>query len=333
MSLRTHLMTLSWCVGGFVLGAAFPIVALVWATEGDVSVESVRAAHADQPVLVIVDTAPIVLALAGWVVGSFHERLRASYQRCEDTVRARTAELQAANNRLVEAIAAKDRFVSMVSHELRNPITAVVGFAQTLLPSIGTLVDEDARRAIGLIADQGAEAAHLLEDLLVASRAETASLSIEQRSVDLGEIARDCLGVVLRSGSRRQNVAMDICESPVLADPGRVRQIIRNLLTNADRYGGSRVVVRTGVARDRGCYLQVRDDGPGVPPEDAELIFQPYTQSDSSGTASGSVGIGLSVSRTLARRMGGDLTYRREAASTVFELTLPAVSESELPAA
>ena len=108
----------------------------------------------------------------------------------------------------------------------------------------------------------------------------------------------------------------------VLADPHRVRQILRNLLTNAQRYGGPRcrvVVGSTGAT----VWLEVRDDGIGIPDDEAERIFDPYV------TAGGkeSVGLGLAVARQLARLMGGELILERSAAETVFRLQLPVVRQ------
>ncbi|HSM45622.1 MAG TPA: ATP-binding protein, partial [Acidimicrobiia bacterium] len=107
------------------------------------------------------------------------------------------------------------------------------------------------------------------------------------------------------------------------ADPTRVRQIIRNLLTNAIRYGGAQVVVSSRAEGGLG-FLQVRDDGPGIDTEHIERIFRPYERVANADVARpGSVGLGLYVSRQLANLMGGELTCRREPGETVFELSLP----------
>jgi signal transduction histidine kinase len=106
----------------------------------------------------------------------------------------------------------------------------------------------------------------------------------------------------------------------VIADASRVRQILRNLLTNAQRYGGPNRRIAGGALFDR-IWLEVRDDGEGVPPGDAEKIFEPY---GTAGTGvKDSVGLGLSVARQLAELMGGSLTYHRDLDETVFRLELP----------
>jgi signal transduction histidine kinase len=118
------------------------------------------------------------------------------------------------------------------------------------------------------------------------------------------------------------SLAGDSEQVAALGDPLRVRQILRNLLTNAGRYGGDEVSVEVGVAGTT-AWLAVSDNGQGVPEKDAELIFDSYQRSDNAVQEPKSVGLGLSVSRKLARMMGGDITYSRRDDLTRFELTLP----------
>ncbi len=106
------------------------------------------------------------------------------------------------------------------------------------------------------------------------------------------------------------------------ADALRCRQIIRNLLTNAVKYGGDRIAVMVRTLGDRAQIL-VADDGSGVPPEEQELIFERYYRGRQSPTQPGSVGIGLAVSRQLAELMGGTLRYVDAYGESRFELTLP----------
>jgi signal transduction histidine kinase len=102
--------------------------------------------------------------------------------------------------------------------------------------------------------------------------------------------------------------------------------VLRNLLTNALKYGGDNVSVELGRSEDF-ARATVIDDGPGVPPESAELIFLSYERAHGEESHPGSVGIGLSISRELARLMGGDLEYRRSAGRTHFDFTVPLLVE------
>lgn len=127
-------------------------------------------------------------------------------------------------------------------------------------------------------------------------------------------------------------VGIDVLELPntlptAVGDAPRIRQILRNLLTNLDRYGGSKRRILGGVEGER-VWLEVRDDGDGVSGEDSTRIFEPYASAHN-GVA-GSVGLGLSVSRQLAELMGGSLTYLRDGDESVFRLELPMAQESSL---
>ena len=107
-------------------------------------------------------------------------------------------------------------------------------------------------------------------------------------------------------------------------DPVRVRQIFRNLLANADRYGGPRIIVR--VDRFGDVYaLSVIDDGSGIPETERERIFDPYCRAHNQVGRTESVGLGLTVSRQLARLMNGDLSYDYRSGHSIFTVTLPAV--------
>ena len=106
------------------------------------------------------------------------------------------------------------------------------------------------------------------------------------------------------------------------ADPGRVRQVIRNLLTNAIKYGGQQVSIHLDQVGET-VRTTVIDDGPGVSPGQEDRIFDRYERAHDDDSHPGSVGIGLSISRELARHMGGDLRYVRSDGITRFELLLP----------
>lgn len=230
-------------------------------------------------------------------------------------------ERQRAHEKLQELVHYKDEFVASVSHELRTPLTAVVGLSEELANlSPDSFTFEELAEFHQLIAQQSREVAFIVEDLLVAARVEIETVSIDLQPVDLdAEVSATISGWPSEFGS----IEFQPGHVKVRADPSRLRQITRNLLTNAIRYGGDRVVVVTEAADDRGV-VEVRDDGPGIGADDLERIFEPYERASGVEAARpGSVGLGLYVSRQLARLMGGDLLCRREDGETVFELTLP----------
>lgn len=219
------------------------------------------------------------------------------------------------NEAMEEVVRAKDEFIGNVSHELRTPLTAVIGLTSELAASPG-MADEERNDLLLLVSQQADEMSNIVNDLLVAARAEVGTVSIEIQPIDLVAELRATL----------DGLGMDV-EIPeeipsVAADPRRVRQILRNLLTNAERYGGPNCRVTSG-ARGDAVWLDVRDDGEGIPEDEAEGKFEPYVTSGGRGT----VGLGLTVARQLAQLMGGRLDYERDEGETVFRLQLPLVAE------
>ena len=219
-----------------------------------------------------------------------------------------------------EILDAKDRFVASVSHELRTPLTAVLGFSEILREKYDGLSAPDRAELVGFISDEAADIAHIVDDLLVVARADHGTLKIATTSVDL----EDLVAGVLETMHLSDRIPID-CSEPHLAaaDGERVRQIVRNLLNNAVVYGGPQVNVTIKRDADQ-LTLGVCDDGPGVAESLTENIFEPYQTAHSADGNPQSVGLGLYVARTLARRMRGDLRYTRNGDKTVFELLLPA---------
>ncbi len=218
-------------------------------------------------------------------------------------------------------VRAKDELVASISHEIRTPLSVVLGIASELRDNYMDFDSEIHQEFAALIAEQGQEMANIVEDLLVAARADTGAIVLVPGLVDLGEESEATLRSLPeqeRPGSLA-NLAADVC----WGDASRVRQILRNLIVNALRYGGENITVSTetdgGVVR-----LYVRDDGPGVPAGEVAAIFEPFARAHAASTQPASIGLGLSVSRDLARRMDGDLEYSRVDGHTVFILTLPA---------
>ena len=215
-------------------------------------------------------------------------------------------------------LASKDQFIASVSHELRTPLTAVVGLAAEMSRGSTLFDTAELEEMAGLIAEQSTEVASLVEDLLVAARAEAGVLSISAKPIDLGEHVTEAI----RStpfGTHAPAIPGGVI---VDADPMRVRQIVRNLVTNSIRYGGPTVSMEVGMGRRVG-YVEVCDDGPPIPEDHQAKMFEAYQRAHERVGTPDSVGLGLTVSRMLARMMGGDVTYRHDGARSRFRLSLP----------
>lgn len=233
-------------------------------------------------------------------------------------LRAAVKGLEEKQVELEELSRQRDTFMATVSHEIRTPLTAVIGYVE-MLREDGS--EEFRHDILETIARQAAEVEFLVEDLLVAARAEADSLRVAKVSVHLAAQVAQVLEGLNPADSRDVAVHVDGCR--VIGDPARVRQIIRNLITNAFRYGGPNVQVVVGTFEGR-CRLMVIDDGEGVPVEDREKIFEQFGQASNAKDVAASVGLGLPISRLLAEKMHGTLEYRSEDGTSIFELILPA---------
>ncbi|MFQ5518051.1 MAG: ATP-binding protein, partial [Acidimicrobiia bacterium] len=227
-------------------------------------------------------------------------------------------EQRMAQAKLEHLVESKGELIASVSHELRTPLTGILGFVELLRDRRQEYTADEQEAMISTAAAEASDLSNIVDDLLAAARAEMGTLEVAAVRVDLSaQVAQ-----VLESRDDFRRVAASGERMRVVADPARVRQILRNLLTNAVRYGGAKVAVET--AARIGCgVLRVVDDGDGIPAADRERIFEPFERSKSHPGLPGSVGLGLSVSRNLARLMGGELTYRYRDGRSVFELALP----------
>jgi PAS domain S-box-containing protein len=222
--------------------------------------------------------------------------------------------------RLEAALRSRIELIGTVSHELRTPLTAIVGYARLLADGQGLSPDERTEMA-GVVGQQAEDMVEIVEDLLAAAQAEAGTLRVAVVPIDLAEETRRAVtGMAERHTGSLQ---VEAGPAPALGDDHRVRQVIRNLVANAIVHGGDHIRVATSTDGHRAQVL-VADDGPGLSPGDDERVFEAFQRGSRGNSGSGSVGLGLTISRHLARLMGGDLTFTREGGMTVFRLALPA---------
>lgn len=229
---------------------------------------------------------------------------------------------------LEQAVRVRDDFMSMVSHELRNPLNALYLQAQLRgrMAAQGRLPPvEEFQRLAARDEHQIRAMIRLLDDLLDVSRARTGRLAMSPAPVDLAELVRRAVDGV-REQARTAGVALTLVapESlPVVADEFRIEQVVMNLLTNALRYGaGQPVLVRLQPGAGEAA-LSVRDGGPGIHPADQERIFRQFERGASGRQVPG-LGLGLYISRQIAEAHGGRLEVRSQPGQGAeFTLHLP----------
>ncbi len=246
------------------------------------------------------------------------------------------AEAEAANR-------TKSEFLAMMSHELRTPLNAVIGYAELLELGIPGALTEEQVTQVSRILTSARHLLGLVNEVLDLARIDAGRLAVE-RSASPASLAIDAAVAVAQPMAEARGVSVEVTRDGLAravydGDESRVRQILVNLLSNAIKFTepGGRVVVQAGVAHEAPpearltgtgpwVYLRVEDNGIGIPSDRLAAIFDPFVQVDASHTRpkDGS-GLGLTISRRLARLMNGDVSVRSEAGrGSAFTLWLPA---------
>ena len=216
-------------------------------------------------------------------------------------------------------------FVSLVSHEMRSPMAAVVGAARTLLQRWRELTPEQRASFLALIADETSRLSTLVEDVLDTSRIESGSFAYTFSEVDVGEVVREAVATAqLAQGEVPLHAEVTPGLPVVRADRVRLRQVLDNLIDNAVKYSSPGEPVRVAAFADNGrIHVEVRDSGPGIPPESQRVIFEKFGRAPGDGTKPGT-GLGLFIARSIAQAHGGSLDVRSAPGrGTTFALALP----------
>jgi PAS domain S-box-containing protein len=249
------------------------------------------------------------------------ERHAAEARRLADARRVAAAE--AANR-------AKGEFLAAMSHELRTPLNAIGGYADLLLEGVRGPVNDAQRADLERIKRSQQHLLTVITDLLNYSRIEAGQITYDIAAVPVVTMI-DTVAAMIEPQALRKGLAFERGPCPPQAvarvDRARAEQILLNLLTNAVKFtpDGGRVVV-TCAQHDGRVALRVHDTGPGVPPDKLEAIFEPFVQLGRAlNSPHDGVGLGLAISRDLARAMGGDLSAASApGAGATFTLVLPA---------
>jgi PAS domain S-box-containing protein len=224
----------------------------------------------------------------------------------------------------------KDEFLAMVSHELRAPLTAILGYTRMLRSGSGP-VERDAINKATAVVERSAKAQlRIIEDLLDSARVIAGKLRIELEPVDLVPVLEAALDTAAPAAEAKGvNLVANFGPLPgqMLGDSTRLQQIVWNLLTNAVKFTpeGGRVELRMEVAAHH-IKITVSDNGKGIEPEFLPFVFDRFRQADSSSTRSaGGLGLGLSLAKHLVDLHGGTITVASEGAGrgSTFTVTLP----------
>jgi signal transduction histidine kinase/HPt (histidine-containing phosphotransfer) domain-containing protein len=255
--------------------------------------------------------------------------LQAANQALEDQVARRTQDLMEALQRAEGTARSKTDFLARMSHELRTPLNAVIGLAQ-----VGLREEASGRSTQTLyprILSAGQHLLRVVNDVLDYSRIEAGKSTVESQPFDLAATVAQAVQL-LEPQAVAQGISLRVEWTPasrahVLGDGQRIQQVLLNLLSNAVKFTERGHVVLRITSQGARHVFEVSDTGIGLTPEQISRLFQPFEQADNSSTRRhGGTGLGLVISRHLAREMGGDITVRStpgQGSTFIFSVTLP----------
>jgi two-component system cell cycle sensor histidine kinase PleC len=210
------------------------------------------------------------------------------------------------------ANASKTAFLANMSHELRTPLNAILGFSEIIAQEcFGPAGSPRYKEYAGDIHASGAHLLSLINDLLDVAKIEAGKMEIRPHALDAKrtfDLALKLLGAKARERRQDLTIEVDASAPPLFADDRALKQILINLVSNAVKFTpeGGRISVVGGLARDGGFQISVRDNGPGIPREKIDKIFQPFNQVDNRyDRQAGGTGLGLALVRGLAELHGG----------------------------
>lgn len=225
----------------------------------------------------------------------------------------------------------KEKLLSMMSHELRNPLNAILGMVDLLSEELNGDAGDKERKYLGLIKNAGKDLARLADDILNFAKLESGYFDVNNQVVLLEEVLMNSFMMTMHEAEDK-GIELSRSEKTdlnVMADKDRLKQVLMNLLTNAVKYteSGGKVILSTEQEGEF-AKIDVTDTGVGIPPDKIDEIFQPFNQMDNSnsGSDNSGFGLGLPITKKLVDLMGGDITVSsKKGEGSTFSIKIPLV--------
>jgi signal transduction histidine kinase len=301
---------LKGAIAGAALGALFfiPLTWLAPTSEGG---------HWD------VDTYAFVIGLSALLAGMAGTMANNWYEQ------RRTFELQSL--KMIELDQLKDRFLAVTSHEIRGPLTTIISGVDMIRRRSDRLTPENRDKILEAVASQSQQLARLVDDLLLTSQLQSGQLAIHPQWARLDATIRQALDA---AAPKRRGHQLEVFVEPIRGrvDSARIAQIVRNLVENAYKYTPDRTRVSVSGKRvSGGVCLQITDDGPGIPANQRDQLFEAFSRIEGSSDQDG-VGLGLFVVSHLVSAMNGRIDLMASSQGTGFDIFIPCKTEPAEPA-
>jgi len=224
----------------------------------------------------------------------------------------------------------KSSLVSTVSHELRTPLAAIKGYATTLLADDVEWDQESQREFLSIISDESDRLTSLVNNLLDLSRIEAGSLMLSRDRCDLEEIIQRAAGQAQLQTGNKLKVQIEAKLPPLFADRPRLETVIRNLIENSVKYAGESATIRVDVNKQgEQIVFRVSDNGPGIPSDESQRIFESFYQVNASlERISSGVGLGLAICQGLVRAHGGEIWVEKQKRGACIAFSIPFTSQA-----
>ena len=223
-----------------------------------------------------------------------------------------------------KAIAERDEFLSLTTHEIKNPLTSIRGYLELAEDALQSSSIEEARSSLEVVKSEASKIQRFAEDLLEVSRMGVGKFTIKFEETDLSAIVSQ---VVQRyADTSEQEIDLKLTKAPtLLGDPTRLGQAVENLVSNAVKYSPEKSRIEVALeAEDDEVVVRVRDHGRGIPPNKLPLIFERFYRVEESGGTVKGTGLGLFITREIVRAHGGNIRVdSREGEGTEFIIELP----------
>ena len=225
--------------------------------------------------------------------------------------------------KLAEVDKLKDRFLAITSHEIRGPLTAIIGGVDTVKKRHDRLTPEQRDKMLEMVSRQGHQLARMVDDLLITSQLQAGQLALQIAPADLETTVSQAIEA---AASKRRNHNLEVFVEPLNCDidSGRVEQVVRNLVENAYKYTPEQTrIAVTAKTTSGGITISVEDEGPGIPADKRDQLFDAFSRISETSAGQEGVGLGLYVVSQLVNGMEGHIDLTSSTRGTTFTISIP----------